>query len=131
MGLLMVALGCGGPTVVRHSVELGTPFLMAPGEVVLLDGSEFTLRFIGVDEDSRCPTDALVLCAWAGSAAVRLATGAVLADEFVFVLHSGQEPRARVVGGFRIAVEEVLPAARLEPPITPAQYRARIVVTRP
>jgi hypothetical protein len=55
----------------------------------------------------------------------------VLADEFVFVLQSGQEPRARDVGGFRVAVDGVLPDARLEPPIAPAAYRARIVVTRP
>jgi hypothetical protein len=130
-GLLGIALGCGGPTVVRQYVEPGTPFLMAPGERVLLDGADLTLRFIGVEDDSRCPTDALVLCVWVGSAAVRLATGTVSADELVFVLHSGQEPRARDVGGFRVELVAVLPEARLAPPIAPREYRVRVVVTRP
>jgi hypothetical protein len=130
-GLLGIALGCGGPTVVRQSVGLGTPFLMAPGERVLLDGADLTLRFIGVEDDSRCPTDALVLCVWAGSATVRLATGTVLADESVLVLHSGPEPRARDVGGFRVELVAVLPEARIEAPIAPTAYRVRVVVTRP
>lgn len=131
LGLLVTAIGCGGPTVVRQSVALGAPFLMAPGETVLLDGATRTLRFIGVQEDSRCPTDALVLCAWAGSATVRMATGSVLADESIFDLHSGEQPHARDVGGFLVELDGVLPEARLEPPIAPEAYRVRIVVTRP
>jgi hypothetical protein len=132
LALLGGALGCGSPTLVLPSVELGTPFEMAPGDLVLLDGPDLTLRFIGVVDDSRCPEDALVLCAWAGTAGVRLATGAsTMTDPHVFTLHSGQPPRSAEVGAYRVELVDVLPAARLEPPIAAAQYRVRLVVTRP
>ena len=42
---------------------------MAPGDICLVD-EEFSIRFVSVFEDSRCPTN--VLCAWEGQAEIEL-----------------------------------------------------------
>ena len=56
-----VPVGNGVPTAVPN-----TDFELAVGSSARIEGSELSLKFENVTEDSRCPTD--VQCVWEGNA---------------------------------------------------------------
>ena len=66
LALVLVFPACGGPTQVIEPVTPGEPFEMRIGESVLLRERQWSIHLGAVLEDSRCPTDALILCVWAG-----------------------------------------------------------------
>lgn len=49
--------------------EVDRPFEMRPGSVI--DGSSFAMEYLGIVDDSRCPSD--VTCIWAGEVSVAFA----------------------------------------------------------
>src|SRR5688572_8281714 len=53
-------------------VQLGEPFWLGAGKVAIIPTSAGALRFDEILEDSRCPSDALILCAWAGRVRLRI-----------------------------------------------------------
>src|ERR1700704_4290387 len=56
----------GGLQIAR----LNSEFKLKAGQQVTLKGTRLRIRFVTVENDSRCPSD--VTCVWAGNAAVRL-----------------------------------------------------------
>jgi len=48
--------------------RVGTTFEVAEGQSVALDDSDYSLSFVSVTQDSRCPADAM--CVWQGEALV-------------------------------------------------------------
>lgn len=130
--LLVLALlgACGEPTAVLRPITLGEPFVLAPGEGVVLPGNELGVGFQQVLEDSRCPEDALILCLWAGRVRLRMVTTPpALNDQGFFEIHLGDEPTLVLLGDLQVELLEVLPAARIGT-IPTREYRARFVVTR-
>lgn len=59
----------------RPPVDFGQPFPLAAGEFVSVKGGIYSVEFVQVLEDSRCPMNAR--CVWAGNARI-----AVKVDEF-------------------------------------------------
>lgn len=59
----------------RPPVAFGQPFQLAAGEFVSVKGGIYSVEFVQVVEDSRCPMNAR--CVWAGNARV-----AIKVDEF-------------------------------------------------
>lgn len=53
-----------------RSVPLGVAFTIQGGETVELATKHYLLTFVGVKNDSRCPSD--VVCVWAGEATIQL-----------------------------------------------------------
>src|SRR5678815_3586380 len=53
--------------------RLGREFKLNSGRQVTVKGTKLRIRFIAVENDSRCPRD--VTCVWAGNAAVQLQLG--------------------------------------------------------
>jgi hypothetical protein len=74
--LLVFAAGChlldlGGNRDTPEDlapVRAGTSFTLAEGQTARLDDSDFSVTFVGVPQDSRCPADAM--CVWQGEALV-------------------------------------------------------------
>lgn len=128
LALTLALPACGGPTRVLEPVQLGEPFEMRIGEAVVLRERQWSIRLGPVLEDSRCPTDALILCVWAGRVRLRLATAELSGDEALHEIHLGDEPSALVFDDLRLELLEVRPAARLDR-IPDVQYRARFVLT--
>jgi hypothetical protein len=120
-----VVLACGDdPT----GPGPGEEFVLAPGERALLPDPDVWVRFLRVDEDSRCPLQAQ--CVWAGDAEVVLEVAPREGDAATYGLHTNEEsgPRSLVLG------DDELTLLRLEPwPETPGgvaadDYRAVLVL---
>ena len=127
-GLLFASLlfsnGCAGPSE-PIVVPLGLAFELAPGQEALVDG--LSVGFQRVEQDSRCPIDAV--CVWEGDAAVALLLRAGSDGPVPRELHtSGSLGRETSFAGYKVRLESLLPAARSSQPIRPYDYRATLVV---
>lgn len=114
-----------------REVALDQEFTMEVGDMVAVDGSHLLIRFVGVDEDSRCPSD--VQCPWAGNAEVRLEFSS---DNAEFapqqrVVNTSLEPRSVEFMGMTIAVVDLTPYPISTQQIDPASYVVKLIVTRP
>jgi hypothetical protein len=109
------------------SVMLNERFTLAPGETAQVTTIRTSITFIGVDQDSRCPGDAI--CVTAGDARVLIdvqSTGPTRRYE----LHTS-DLKPVVHDDLRIAVTDLqpYPFASL-PPIKPADYRVTLNATK-
>jgi hypothetical protein len=105
--------------------ELGRAFEIKIGET--LGVGDLLLTFQRVENDSRCPIDAV--CVWSGDAeiALRIQQGSQAA---VAALHSHLEPRRTVWTGYTIQFVSLAPSLSASSPVDPSQYRAQLLVTR-
>jgi hypothetical protein len=133
-GWALLLAGCSSFAVVGpdgDTARLDEPFTLAPGQSIRIRGTLLDVRFVGVTDDSRCPSD--VVCVWEGDAAVGVETELVGVPES-HTLHTtggpGGGPRAVERDGYRIELEELRPYPVSDQAIAPAEYRATLVVTR-
>jgi hypothetical protein len=121
---LLVTTAClgNGPTA-------PTPFdrqvVLAPGQTATL-AEDFSIRFVGVVGDSRCPADAF--CVLGGDAIVRIdvmTTGDTVARD----LHTANTQPV-LYGRARIELVQLDPYPFSARPIEPGEYRATLRVTR-
>ena len=124
--IVVAAVGCGD-TVVGPAVPLEEPFTLAIGESVAVSGA-FVIQFTGVTGDSRCPADAVCIQGGDALVAVRVSGGGTAAT---LELHTGDASRASVTHrGYRITLVTLQPFPFSSRPITDADYRATLTVTR-
>jgi hypothetical protein len=121
---LLVTTAClgNGPTA-------PTPFdrqvVLAPGQTAAL-AEDFSIRFVGVIGDSRCPADAL--CVLGGDAIVRI--NVMTADDSAERdLHTGNNQPVHY-GRVRIELVQLDPYPFSARPIEPGEYRATLRVAR-
>jgi hypothetical protein len=67
--LMLACTACSSPVRTGTQVTANQPFTLRPGEQAALP-RQASLRYVGVDNDSRCPPT--VTCVWAGDAQVKL-----------------------------------------------------------
>jgi hypothetical protein len=105
--------------------EIGKAFEMKIGETIGV--GDLVLTFQRVENDSRCPIDAV--CVWTGDAeiALRVQQGSQAA---VAALHTHVEPRRTIWNGYTIQFVSLAPSLSASSPVDPAQYRAQLLVTR-
>ena len=110
-----------GPTV-----PLNADFVLAPGNVAMIDEGSLAVRFNGVTGDSRCPAD--VICVQGGDAIVSVtATSSRGARDYE--LHTGNMQPVRH-DAVTIALVQLSPYPFSSGPIAPNDYRATLRVTR-
>ena len=108
------------------TTPIDADFTLGPGESRRIEDTSLSIRFIGVEGDSRCPADAI--CIQGGSAEVQISVASGLATER-YALHTGNmEPVQH--GGLTIALVELAPYPFSSRPIAPSDYRATLRVTR-
>jgi hypothetical protein len=125
--LLAGLIACGssakssGPT----PLELDTEGVLAAGASAAVKGTDLEVKFIGVSEDSRCPTD--TTCVWAGEVSVKLAMhlGTQAPEERELL-----EGRSTVFEPYRLTVTRVLPEPKSTQKIQPADYRINLIVVK-
>jgi hypothetical protein len=124
--LFAVALAaCGrGGSATAIETALGAPVQLAPGQAVVIENANLEVRFAGIASDSRCPSD--VTCLWAGEVVVQLA----VRSDGRTTQHEIREMHSATIGGYTVAVLQVLPARTSSQPIAPADYRATLKITR-
>mgnify|MGYP000346385682 CR=1 FL=1 len=114
------------PTV---TANLGTEVTLAPGESVLISSSGLQLTFNGVTTDSRCPTNALIQCIWAGSAQIALRVASSSGQRDLHI--ETAVPRDTVtVDRYLVRLVRVAPAPVTTERIPAASYRATLRIDR-
>src|SRR5580765_243061 len=111
-----------GPTA-----RLDENFVLATGESARISGADVSVRFMGVQGDSRCPADAV--CIQGGDAIVRVEVLPSTGGATTYDLHTANSRPVRH-GDVSIALVELTPypfASRLT---QPGDYRATLRVTR-
>jgi hypothetical protein len=119
----LVLSSCGG--TMEPTVPLNQEFTLAPGESTAIDNTSISVRFMGVDGDSRCPADAV--CIQGGDALVKID---VLTGNHVdaYVLHTG-DLRPVTHNDLTIALVSLVPYPFTSRPVEPADYRATLRVS--
>ena len=120
--ILAVALAACGRD--GSAATLDAPIQLAPGQSAVFEADNLEVKFVGIDTDSRCPSD--VTCVWAGEVGVRLT---VHKDGRTQEL-SIKETQSLAVEGFTVTVLQVLPVRASSQPIAREDYRVTLKVTR-
>jgi hypothetical protein len=119
---LLAVTACDENTPTGPTVPLNQQFTLRPGELVLIDGTPYAVRFVRVSGDSRCPADAI--CIQGGDALVHIQVfdrGAVSEYE----LHTGDQRRGTISHrDLRIGLVELQPYPFSSRTIEPDDYRA-------
>ena len=106
------------------AATLDAPIQLAPGQSAVFDAENLAVKFVGIDTDSRCPSD--VACVWAGEVVVRLS---VRKDSRTKEL-SIKATQSLPVDGYSVTVLDVLPPRASSQRIAPADYRVTLKVAR-
>lgn len=133
---VLALLGCaspshpGDPGNVNQGVQVspGRQFDISPGQEVRVQGSDITIRFSMVSEDSRCPID--VQCVWAGNAIVRLTISAPGKAASDVALNTTLDPKSASFDGYTLALRGLKPQPRSGTAIPSASYVATLEVSR-
>ncbi|HEX7175663.1 MAG TPA: hypothetical protein VF240_10425, partial [Pyrinomonadaceae bacterium] len=96
------------------------------GEETTLPDSKIKIRFLSVDNDSRCPQG--VNCIWAGSVGVSLLLSAPDAEDERVKLNTAVEPQSVSYKGHSLRIESVSPPRVEGKKITPEDYRITLAV---
>jgi hypothetical protein len=123
----MCALVACDESVTAPTVGLNQEFVLAPGESARVADTGFTIRFIGVQGDSRCPADAV--CIQGGDALVHIEVLSIGGGRQEYDLHTG-DLRPVMHEGLTIALVKLEPYPFSSRTIQPGDYRATLRVTR-
>ena len=115
---------CEGVTT--PSVAINQDFTLAPGETVLVQGTDTRIRFVGVESDSRCPLDAT--CIQAGDAVVKIAVQSGSAREQSVELHTASKAPLQEEG-LEIVLVQLAPYPASSRTIELEEYRATLRAT--
>lgn len=132
--ILSIAVGCASPVAPdlerQHATQpnLGEPFQLRVGEQAVIEGVDLDVRFVELSNDSRCPSNALILCIWEGDAAIVVETSPKHGDALQHELHTNLEPTSVRVGFVRLTLQQLDPYPLGVEPIPSDQYLATFVV---
>jgi len=105
-------------------VQPNTQFDLSPGQEARIQGSNVTVRFSRVSDDSRCAVD--VQCVWAGNAVVHLSLTSTQSASAETSLNTTLDPKAVTYAGYSIRLVGLKPAPKSGTRITDADYVATL-----
>lgn len=123
---LMVA--CAQQSGGGGQASVGQEFSLRAGRQAELKGARLKVRFVGVAEDSRCPTG--VDCIWAGNARVSLVVQRAGGPATTVELNTNVEPKAVSAEGYELALTSLSPYPQSGAKIDPKDYTATLVLRR-
>jgi hypothetical protein len=129
-----LAFGCASPVAPdlerQHATQpnLGEPFQLRVGEQAAIEEVDLDVRFLELSNDSRCPSNAFILCVWEGDAAIVVETAPKNGDALEHELHTNLEPTSVTVGSVRLTLQQLDPYPQGVEPIPSDQYLATFVV---
>jgi hypothetical protein len=122
--VLMAACDQRSPT--GATVPINSEFVLAPGESAVIAGADISIRFDGVEGDSRCPADAF--CIQGGDARVRVEVTSARGRR-EYELHTGNMQPVRH-DDVTIHLVQLAPYPFSSRTIAPDEYRVTLRVTR-
>jgi hypothetical protein len=111
------------------TVRLGREFKLKAGRQVTVKGTKLRIRFVAVENDSRCPSD--VKCIWAGNAAVQLQLGTGRGSKTV-TLNTSKSPTfagETEYRGHKVTLVDLSPYPRSDRKILRRDYTATLLVS--
>ena len=124
---LLLMTACDEKSPSGPSVPLNQEFTLAPGDTAAIRDTSFSVQFLRVSGDSRCPADAV--CIQGGDALVEIRATDGSSTEYD--LHTGDQSRATVThAGHHIELVNLQPYPFSSRTIQPEEYRATLRVTR-
>jgi hypothetical protein len=108
------------------TISAQTPIVLKPGQQRTVSGLK--IKFISVEEDSRCPENAR--CVWAGNARVKIQVTSKRLGTKIFEMNTFSGPKGNQLDGYAINLENLSPGRKTSDPIRPSSYRATISVSR-
>ena len=111
------------------TAALDQPFELRVGERVRVERAGLELHFVEVSEDSRCPSNALILCVWEGDAAVVVEITPFHGTARTDTLHTTLDPKEVDVGSLVLRLERLDPYPQDVTPIPVDDYVASLVLT--
>ncbi len=126
LALIAAGVACTTATEPRLSDE----FELRVGDHATFTDAGVRVAFLGVSQDSRCPSQ--VMCVWAGDAAVLVETapypGTVSADSRTDILHTDLDPKSLGLGLFELTLVRLAPYPETPSSISPDDYVATFVI---
>ena len=116
--------GTGGAV----QATIGQEFQLAVGQDAKIVGTQITVTFRSVGEDSRCPSN--VQCVWAGDAAIKLGLAANSTSQ-ESTIHTNLDPRTVDFSGYRIKATNLAPIPKSGSTIPGASYVVTLQVSSP
>ena len=110
--------------------RLNREFKLNVGQQVTLKGTRLRIKFVKVENDSRCPSD--VTCVWAGNAAVGFQLSARRRNKTVTLNTSGNSTFAREVEyqGYTVRLIDLSPYPLSKRKISAGDYIATLLVSK-
>ena len=121
LAVAVAGLGCSGAL----EPEIGDEFELRVGRSVIFEDAGLWVAFLGVAEDSRCPTR--VQCVWAGDALVLVETAPYpdAGNSKTDTLHTHQDPKVLSLGAVELELVGLDPYPEEPGSIEAADYVAR------
>jgi len=93
-------------------------------------GPTILIKFLRVNEDSRCPEG--VVCVWEGNARIELSLERerLIIPPTIAPLNTALDPRSTVFAGYTITLRRLSPYPKYRTQIDPRAYIARLIVTK-
>ena len=98
------------------------------GQKKSVPNGEFSIKFISVTEDSRCPVDAN--CVWAGNAKVNIKITDKNGVSKTMVMNTTMGPKGDQYRGWAIYLTELTPAPKSSVAIKQKAYKATFSIQR-
>ena len=118
--------GSAGTPAEVIQVQTNREFEIAVGQEVRVQGTPIVLRFGGVANDSRCPSD--VQCVWAGNAVVGLSLRQGEGPATDVALNTTLDPKITKILGYAIKLVHLKPVPNTGKAISGGEYVATLEV---
>ncbi len=111
-------------------VRLNREFKLNAGQQVTFKGKRLRIKFVAVENDSRCPSD--VTCVWAGNATVRLQLSNGRSTRTLTLNTSGNSPFVRETEyqGYKVTLVDLSPYPRSDRKIAARDYIVTLRVSK-
>jgi hypothetical protein len=134
--VVLTSIGCVAPSQPLPAggvsptiqVQTGSEFDVVVNQQAIVEGTPLRIRFNGVSDDSRCPSD--VQCVWAGNAVVRLSLTSTGNPDSNAALNITLDPKFADSAGYRVTLVGLKPYPRSGSPISAGDYVATLRVER-
>lgn len=128
LSLSIISIHCSDSLTNYYEVLLDKEFSLRVGEIAVIIQEKLTIKFKSVEEDSRCPIDAV--CVWAGNAAVSLELKDSQQDGQIVTLNTYLEPQNIEFSNLILALKELKPYPKTNEIINPKDYIVNLTVKK-
>ena len=121
---LMTIIGLAGVGLANNTETV----TLKMGQKKAVAKGEFSIKFVSVSEDSRCPVDAN--CIWAGNAKVHVIVTDSYRNSKKFVMNTTMGPKGDQFNGCAINLTGLTPSPKSGKSIKQKTYTATFTITR-